>query len=79
MDIRAASKYSFTNRQQLEMSKKAGCYYCLSIFNPSEIEEWTGIDDSALCPKCGIDSVLGDTSPYSIDKKTLKELKDYWF
>ena len=76
MNIEAASKYSFNNRRQIESSNLAGCYCYKSIFKANEITEWTAIDDTAICPKCGIDSVLGDSSPYSIDPQTLNKLKD---
>lgn len=43
-----------------------GCFYCKSIYSASEVKEWCDNDGrgdkTALCPKCGIDSVLGDTT-----------------
>lgn len=46
------------NRSKLTLSTEVGCYYCRQIFFPSEITEWTDDDSTALCPKCGIDSVI---------------------
>ncbi|HAX75894.1 MAG TPA: cytoplasmic protein [Cyanobacteria bacterium UBA11372] len=79
MDIRLASQYSIYNRKQVEASEKAGCYYCLSIFSPEEISDYCDDGTTVLCPKCGIDSVLGSQSGYTIDLATLKKLKQYWF
>ena len=79
MITKEASKYSIRNKEQLEQSKLAGCYYCCEIYDVSEIKEWTDGGLTALCPKCVIDSVLGDASPYKIEKETLQELKKYWF
>jgi len=50
------------------LTEVCGCFYCLERFTPNEIEEW--IDDengekalaTALCPKCGMDSVLGNAA-----------------
>ncbi len=79
MDIKKASKYSIYNMSELEKSDKAGCYYCKSIFDISEISETTDNGKTAMCPKCGIDSVLPDSSPFKLDKNTLTELNKYWF
>jgi hypothetical protein len=52
----------------------------LQIFAPSEIVEW--IPDSkgtAICPYCGIDSVIGESSGYPITKGFLEEMNRYWF
>ena len=39
---------------------KCGCYYCLSNFNFSEVEDFVDLGKTALCPICGIDSVAAD-------------------
>jgi len=57
----------------------AGAFYCLEVFPPSEIEDWTDDGDTALCPKCGIDSVLGSISGYPIERQFLKKMHDQWF
>lgn len=79
MNIKEASKFSIRNKEQLLKSKIAGCYCCCEIYDVSEIKEWTDVGVTALCPKCSVDSVLGDGSPYKIEKETLQELKKYWF
>lgn len=79
MDVDDASKYSIHNIKQLEESEIAGCYFCCQIFKPSEVEEFVDEDDTVICPKCGIDSVLGDKSGYEINIETLKKLKERWF
>jgi hypothetical protein len=48
------------HRTRVLASKNVGCFYCLKIFSPAEIEEWT-LDGCALCPHCGIDSVLPES------------------
>ena len=62
--LKEAHKKSSRHREEIRSSEICGCFYCLSIFNPSEIEDWTDDDENklgqtALCPKCGIDSVIG--------------------
>lgn len=69
------------HREMLENDKKCGCFYCLEIFDPAEIEEWLNCDrgDTAVCPYCGIDSVIGESSGYPITKEFLEKMNRYWF
>lgn len=79
-DIIKAHKYSINNKEQLIKDKKCGCFYCLKIFNPKEIKEW--IEDkteTAMCPYCGLDSIIGESSGYPITKEFLNEMREYWF
>jgi len=88
-DIIATHRYSSNHRESVLASEVCGCFYCLSIFSPSEIEEWidaredeTDINktgQTALCPHCGIDSVIGSASGYPVDRQFLKKMNDYWF
>lgn len=78
-DLESAHKVSIHNRQQIAQSEVCGCFHCLAVFAPSEIEEWVDNDDTALCPKCGIDSVLGSASGFPIEKKFLRRMKVRWF
>ena len=65
----------------IKASKVCGCFYCLRIFDPSvkKIKEWIDRSDTALCPYCGIDSVIGCESGYPITHKFLKTMHEYWF
>ncbi len=85
----AAHKHSSKHAQQLLRSELCGCFYCLSNFKPDEITEWI-IDDAsnelelsfatAVCPKCGIDAVLGSASGFDIaDKEFLNAMCNFWF
>jgi len=57
-DAEAAHKFSSNHRHQLQESAICGCFYCLAIYPPSQIKEWTDevdrIGQAALCPRCGI-------------------------
>jgi hypothetical protein len=75
----SAHEWSSYHRETLRQSEVCGCFYCLRIFPPSEIEHWTDDDDTALCPKCGIDSVIGSVSGYPIDREFLQKMHDHWF
>lgn len=79
-DYVEAHKYSSNHKNQLLLDEKCGCFYCLSIFSPDEILEWVrDYSGTAICPYCGIDSVIGESSGYSITIEFLKKMKEYWF
>jgi len=72
------SKYSIRNKIYLENSEMCGCYYCLSIFEPKEVVGWIDNNETALCPKCNVDSVIGD-SVICVNKDILEKANKYWF
>ena len=37
------------------------------------------IEQIAICPKCGIDSVIGDVSGFPIEPTFLSVMRDFWF
>jgi hypothetical protein len=58
------------NRKQLLVSEMAVCYYCFKQFNPSEVLEWCDGDQpgqTAICPYCSVDSVVGWNGPVDTD------------
>ncbi len=78
-----AHKHSSHHRKEVVHSETCGCFYCLSIFQPNEIEEWIderdGIGQTAMCPKCSIDSVIGSNSGFPITKEFLEKMHQHWF
>lgn len=78
-----AHKRSIFHRDEIEQSSDCGCFYCLEIFPPTEILDWVDQGDprgqTALCPKCGIDSVIGSASGFPIEKNFLREMHRHWF
>jgi hypothetical protein len=79
--FRQAQGATSSHRAQLMASESCGCFYCLELFVPSEIERWLNEGDgTAVCPRCGIDSVLGDASGYPIkDPEFLGGMNRFWF
>lgn len=59
-------KRSFANLPALEDHLVVGCYYCEQTFAPSKITECCheeGGSRTAVCPHCGIDSVVPSSDP----------------
>jgi len=80
----ATHAFSRHNKFQIEESALCGRFYCFSIFIPDEIFEWADGESSdgptALCPRCGIDSVIGTSAGFPVaDTNFLKQMNTYWF
>jgi len=71
-------------REEILKSEICGCFYCTQTFSPDQILEWwgeeeSGVDPTAVCPKCGVDSVIGDVSGFPIEPTFLSVMRDFWF
>ena len=78
MAIADAHEASWDNLERLKTAKKCGCFYCCRIFDAKQIKNY-GSDATALCPYCGIDSVLGDNEGFPITPEFLKTMNERWF
>lgn len=78
-EVRAAHDHSSRHRKEVLDSKECGCFYCGAIFSSSEIMDWVDGGQTALCPKCGIDSVIGSHSGFPVTKDFLNQMNRYWF
>jgi hypothetical protein len=78
-ELKQAHKHSFKNRSGIQRSTECGCFYCGKKFAPEAITDWIDDGQTALCPNCGIDSVLGSSSGFPISKELLDEMCDHWF
>jgi hypothetical protein len=74
---------SRANRKAIMKSEACGCFHCGVRFKPKAIREWRRdlalADDTAVCPGCGIDSVIGSAAGFPITKDFLQRMHDYWF
>lgn len=77
-DVKALHDLCSNNKALLEKSGVAGCFYCCDTFHPSEVKEWIDGGDTALCPKCGIDSVLPSAS-VALSPALLLAMNEHWF
>lgn len=86
-DSNLAHKHSANHRRELEISVLCGCFYCLSTFAPAAIDEWVDAPDgseseagtTALCPRCGVDAVIGSASGFLITDEFLSGMRSRWF
>ncbi len=79
-DTKQAHTHSSRHKAEVQASNVCGCFYCLKTFPPSDIREWIDKGQTALCPHCVIDSVLGSKSGYPVtDQGFLRRMYDRWF
>ena len=79
--LKKIHKHCFCNKNELLKVNKCGCFYCLKIFNPNEIDEWIKDEkgeETAFCPYCHIDSVIAESDEYELNEELLKEMYNYW-
>lgn len=78
---------SSRHEQAIKNSSVCGCFFCAKMFQPNEIKEWYPerrigkLDESktALCPHCGIDSVLPENIGCQLTVGLLEEMREHWF
>jgi hypothetical protein len=80
----SAHKRSSIHQQQLLSAEFCGCFHCCEIYSPTLIDEWVdedeqGIGQTAMCPKCGIDSVIAVVEDSSEVGKFLRTMRQHWF
>jgi len=76
--LEGAHKHSIFNRTELQASTLCGCFY-LATFESSEIVEWIDEGQTALCPKCPVDSVIGSASGFPITSDFLSQMQKKYF
>ncbi len=70
-------KKSLKNRTDIENAKRCGCFYCLSIYPSHQVTEYWDNGETAVCPECGIDSVVCDSQDLLLTRKFLRTLRHY--
>lgn len=79
--LEKAHAKSSSHKAEILSGNLCACFYCEHSFLPGDIVEWIEEPkggETAICPKCGIDSVLSDNLPID-DKEFLNEMNNYWF
>jgi hypothetical protein len=71
-----AHEHAYRQRKVLEESDGCACFYCFEHFSPAEITTWVDHDDTAICPHCGMDSVIGSASGFPLTNGVLRKMYD---
>jgi hypothetical protein len=80
--LEQAHKSCSSHRHEIMNGNLCGCFYCLQTFLSTDIEDWieegNEKEETAICLKCGIDSLLSSKFPIT-DYIFLKEMNNRWF
>lgn len=74
-----AHKHASQHRVEIEASTRCGCFFCFRTFPPLSIKAWIDASQTALCPGCGVDSVLGNSASHRIDDAFLRRMHGQFF
>lgn len=74
-------RHTHANAAELENSESCGCVACERIFAPDQVVSWIpGPEgDTAVCPFCGVDAVVGSASGIPITASVLARAHARWF
>lgn len=90
-ELLAAYRYTSNNWAQIAASQLCGCCNCTQVFPSEEVVAWTGLDmhnmddpdavakQTALCPRCGSESVIGDKAGFPLNAQFLARMNEAWF
>lgn len=78
-----AHEHSSNNRLEISSSSICGCFHCCKSFEAKKVTNWIKErlgGETAMCPLCNIDSVIGDASGYPVtDEEFLHVMNGHWF
>ncbi len=73
-----AHGHTIHNREEIERSMRCACFDCGKTYDASEVTLWTDNGDTALCPHCGMDCVLGDAAGHELTPQFLRAMRHRW-
>lgn len=74
---RDAHEWASLHRDDVAESEICGCFECLSLFGPHEIKQWIDLGRTALCPRCGVDTVIPDSCGF-LSATLLELMNEIW-
>lgn len=69
----------FNKKKLKKRNHICGCFSCLETFDSSDVVETCDNGQTALCPNCGIDSVLSETRTLKITDSLLSQMYNRYF
>jgi hypothetical protein len=78
--LKTAHKHSSDHRSEIEASEVCGCFSCERTMPPSDVEEWEDDEETALCPHCSVEALIGSASGFPVtEPEFLGAMKRHWF
>ena len=77
MELLSAHSHCRDNRMSLFTSEVCGCFRCCRTYSSSEVKKF--VEQTAHCPYCNRDAVIGDASGLQITDEFLHDMNTAWF
>lgn len=77
--LKDAHMHTIHNRHEVEASQVCYCICCRSFFKPEEIDSYADEGDTAICPYCDCDAVLGEACGIKLTDDLLEQLHNKYF
>ena len=77
--LKQIHNHSFKNRAEIAQSLICYCIHCQKACASGQVEKWVDDGETAICPKCGVDSLIGSAAEYEMTEPLLKELHEFYF
>ncbi len=77
--LKKAHKHTLYNADEIKEGKECGCISCERIFPVGEVEEFIDEGKTALCPYCGTDALIADSSGIQLSAIFLSEMNKKYF
>lgn len=77
--LKAAHMHTSHNRREVEASQFCYCISCRTFFKPEEIESYADKGDTAICPYCDCDAVMGEACGIKLTDELLGQLHNKYF
>ena len=74
-----AYSHASNHRGEIEASTQAGCFHCLAVFPAKQIVNWVDGGATGLCPRCGVDALIGDKVLVTVRRGFLERMQARWF
>jgi hypothetical protein len=80
LDLILAHEHGSNHREAILAAPVCYCGHCEREISTAEIHEWIDGDQTAVCPKCGIDILLPRDCSFPVTNKAwLHRFHRYWF
>lgn len=79
MTLTEAYASASNHRRQINASTLVGCFSCLAVYPATQISNWIDGGNTAVCARCGVDSVLGDAMGVVVKRHFLEKMQARWF
>ena len=78
-DLEKAHDHCHHHKAEIERSDYCACFSCFKTFGPDDIADWVDHGETAVCPHCGYDAVLGTASGFQLTSQFLRQMSQRWF